>query len=183
MPHWIELGVFLRPHGIKGECCIDWYADSPSLLDAPLFLQQGQRPPRPLRLRAWRMHKGRPLLLPDGVDDRTAAEGLRGARILIDRASLPETDEDEVYVEDLLGCTVFLDDGRRLGCLDQVEYPAGREVWGIRTADGREVLFPAEPCFIVGFDLGDPQGPRVTIAPPDGLLDIYLGTDTSAAED
>lgn len=180
MPRWIELGVFLRPHGIKGECCIDWYADSPSLLDAPLFLQQGQRPPRPLRLRAWRMHKGRPLVLPDGVEDRNAAELLRGARILIDRSALPETEEDEVYVEDLLGCDVLLPDGSRLGRLDHVEYPADREVWGIRTDDGREVLFPAEPCFIVGFALDDPQGPSVTIDPPDGLLDVYLGPDTPA---
>ena len=50
MPQWIHLGTLLRPHGIKGEICIEWYADSPSLLDAPLSLQVGQRPPYPVRV-------------------------------------------------------------------------------------------------------------------------------------
>ncbi|HJA79002.1 MAG TPA: ribosome maturation factor RimM [Candidatus Desulfovibrio intestinavium] len=175
MSRWIELGVLLRPHGIKGEICVDWYADSPSLLSAPLFLQQGNRPPSPVKVAAWRMHKERPLILLEGVGDRTAAENLRGARLLVDRDSLPPTADDEVYVEDLLGCAVLLPDGSRLGSLDHVEYPApDKEIWSIRTPDGKEVLFPAEDCFIMGFDLADPDAPVVTIDPPPGLLDVYL---------
>ena len=37
----IHMGTLARPHGIKGEICIDWHADSPLLLDAPLWLQNG----------------------------------------------------------------------------------------------------------------------------------------------
>lgn len=175
MPQWIHLGTLLRPHGIKGEICIEWYADSPSLLDAPLSLQVGQRPPYPVRVAGHRQHKGRPLVTLEGVPDRTAAEALRGARLLISRDDLPDPEDDEIYVEDLLGCAVLLPDGSRLGRLDHVEYPApDKEIWSIFTDDGKEVLFPAEACFIEGFDLTDPDAPSVTIAPPPGLLDIYL---------
>ena len=87
------------------------------------------------------------------------------------RESLPEPEEDEAYVEDLLGCDVLLPDGRRLGRLDHVEYPADQEIWVIAAQDEREILFPAQPCFIVGFDL---DAPSVTIDPPEGLLEIYL---------
>ena len=125
MARRIHMGTLARPHGIKGEICVDWYADSPSLLDGPFWLQAGDAPPRPARARSWRM----------------------------------------------------LPDGSRLGVLDHVEYPAGLEVWSIVTDDGKEVLFPAEASFIEGFDL---EGECIHIAPPEGLLDIYLGGDEQA---
>ncbi len=161
----IHMGTLARPHGIKGEICINWHADSPLLLDAPFWVQAGSGAPRRVRALAC------PLLLLEGVADRTAAEALRGCKLLVPRASLPAPEEDEAYVEDLLGCDVLLPDGRRLGRLDHVEYPADQEIWVIVAPDGREVLFPAQPCFIVGFDL---DAPSVTIDPPQGLLEIYL---------
>ena len=179
MARRIHMGTLARPHGIKGEICVDWYADSPSLLDGPFWLQAGDAPPRPARARSWRMHKGRPLLLLEGVTDRNDIEALRGQKILVDRDLLPPVDEDEVYVEDVLGFAVILPDGSRLGVLDHVEYPAGLEVWSIVTDDGKEVLFPAEASFIEGFDL---EGECIHIAPPEGLLDIYLGGDEQAPD-
>ena len=41
------------------------------------------------RARSWRMHKGRPLLLLEGVTDRNDIEALRGQKILVDRDLLP----------------------------------------------------------------------------------------------
>lgn len=167
----IHMGTLLRPHGLKGELCLDWFADSPLSLDVPFWLQAGQAAPRPIRVVGYRWHKGRPLILLEGVGDRTAAEALRGQKLLMARSSLPPLDEDEVYVADLPGCTVFLSDGSRLGRLAHVEYPAGQEIWAIQTGDGREILFPAQPHFITGFDLAKRS---VWIDPPEGLLEIYL---------
>lgn len=173
--NWLHMGTLTRPHGIKGEFCIDWHADSPLLLDTPLWLQGGPgEEPRRVRLLSVRRHRGRPLVLLEGVADRTAAEALRGRRLLLRRDALPEPADDEAYVEDLLGCAVLLADGSRLGRLDHVEYPAGQEVWAILTDDDREVLFPARPEFILQFDR---QGPAVRIAPPEGLIDIYLSSN------
>lgn len=166
------MGTLARPHGIKGELCIDWHADSPLLLETPLWLRQGSAPPRRVRPLAVRSHKGRPLLMLEGVNDRTAAEALRGAALLVRREDLPPPAADEAYLHDLLGCAVLLPEGGRLGRLDHVEYPGGQEVWSIRTEDEREVLFPARPEYILHLD---PQIPAVTIDPPPGLLEIYLG--------
>ena len=47
----------------------------------------------------------------------------------------------------------------------------------IVTDDGKEVMFPAEASIIEGFDL---EGECIHIAPPEGLLDIYLGGDEQA---
>jgi 16S rRNA processing protein RimM len=45
-------------------------------------------------------------------------------------------------------------------------------LWSIRTPDGKEVLFPAVEEFVLDIDL---EAGSVRIAPPPGLLDLYLG--------
>jgi 16S rRNA processing protein RimM len=56
----------------------------------------------------------RPILRLEGVADRSAAEALRGAQLLVARADAPALAEDEWYAEDLEGCVVA-DGDRELG--------------------------------------------------------------------
>ncbi len=160
----ICVGAVTRPHGIRGDVCVDWYADDPSFLADEIRLDCPDG--RSLLLRALQARSLRTGLLVRfaGVDDRNAAETLRGATIWIPRDRLPELPEGEAYLDDLLGRRVVLQDGSFVGLLDHVETPAGQMIWSLR--DGRsEVLFPARPEFIVS--LGDP----VVIDPPEGLLE------------
>lgn len=62
--------------------------------------------------------------------------------------------------------------GSRLGTLEQVLFHGEQEVWVIVTPDGREVLFPAVPEFVPDIDL---DAEIIRIAPPEGLLELYLG--------
>ena len=166
------MGTLLRPHGIKGEVRVAWHADSPLPPDAPLWIARGQEPPRPARLLSCREHQGCLLASFEGITDRSAAEALRGQKLLIDRAFLPPPAEDEAYVQDLLNADVRLPDGRRLGRFERLESPAGQDIWVILTDEGKEILFPAQPCFIRGFDAG---GRTVYIDPPQGLTEVYVG--------
>ena len=50
-----------------------------------------------------------------GVVDRDAAEGLKGARILVQRRYFPVTDDDEFYWVDLIGLDVINGAGEGLG--------------------------------------------------------------------
>lgn len=47
----------------------------------------------------------------DGVGDRNAAEALKGLRLYVARAALPEADDDEFYHADLLGLKVVMAEG------------------------------------------------------------------------
>ena len=51
----------------------------------------------------------------DGVEDRSAAEALKGCRIFIPRSSFPTAADDEYYWVDLLGLDVFNREGVALG--------------------------------------------------------------------
>lgn len=104
--------------------------------------------------------------------DRTAAEFLRGQTLLIPESALPELDEDEVYLHDMLGLSVVLDaTGQKLGVLDHVLFHGEQELWSILTPEGKDILLPAVPEFVADIDL-DTEIIRIT--PPEGLLELYM---------
>lgn len=53
-----------------------------------------------------RGHESAPIVAIDGVGDRAAAEEFRGALVCLPREVLPEPDEDEYFLADLVGCIV-----------------------------------------------------------------------------
>lgn len=178
MKNFIEVGCIVKAHGIRGEICIDYNADSPDLLRDSIYLAPagpGRAVPKRYALQKVRMHQGRPLVTLEGVPDRTAAELLRGQRVFVPEDRLPELEADEIYMSDLPGLEVMTrgEDGKLspLGVLTHADIQAGQELWTITTPDGKEVLFPAADDFVESIDLDEN---RVIITPPPGLLEIYL---------
>lgn len=175
----VRIGEIVKPHGLKGEVCVACAANSPFIFDGlrEVFLAgpqdaRGESPARVL-LRSWRLHQDRPLLTLEGVGDRNASEALRGKLVFIQTSDLPPASDEDVFLHELLGCEVFLKDGARLGRIDHYLFPsAEQEIWCIVTENGREVLFPAHSQTVVDIDL---DTRRVLVAPPEGLLELYLG--------
>ena len=173
----------MKPHGIKGAIRVEYYAESPDLLEKPLMLRAGRFAPRPVRIREWSLWKDQLILTIEGVNDRTQAEQMRGQELLIDASFLPEAEDDEPYLRDLIGLAVYLENGELVGELEDVDFPAGQEMWVIRapeSAGGAEILLPAVPEFVLDIDL---SAERVVIAPPEGLLDLYLGSAAQETPD
>lgn len=166
----LRMGVVGRPHGIKGELGLDWHGEAAPKAGEAIYLQAGAAEPRLWRVSGSRWHKGRLLLSLEGVADRTEAEALKGQIALMPRSSVPPPDEGEAFVADLPGCRVLQPDGKEIGVIDHVEFPAGRMIWAIRDGAGREILFPAEPEFIEDLDMDERAA---IVSPPPGLLDIY----------
>jgi 16S rRNA processing protein RimM len=51
----------------------------------------------------------------EGLDDRTAAEGLKGVRIFVSRSAFPATPDGEYYWVDLIGLQVVNREGESMG--------------------------------------------------------------------
>ena len=61
-----------------------------------------------------------------GIEDRNAAEGIKGLELYVTRAVLPELDEDEFYYHDLIGLDVDDSEDNRIGKVIMVDnYGAG----------------------------------------------------------
>ncbi len=87
-----------------------------------------------------------------GVDDRTAAEALRGATIEVAREALPPPGERQFYQADLIGLAVWNLEGEELGVVRHfVDAPAG----ALMVVRGeREHWIPAAPRHLRSVDLG-----------------------------
>jgi 16S rRNA processing protein RimM len=83
----------------------------------------------------------RPIVRLDGVEDRTAAEALRGQPLMVARAQAPMLGEGEWWAHELEGCVVC-DGERRLGTVSGMLELPSCEVLEVRCEDGRELLVP-----------------------------------------
>jgi 16S rRNA processing protein RimM len=96
----------------------------------------------------------------EGIDDRDAAERIRGA--LLTAEPLPEPPAGEVWVHDVIGAEVVDRAGAVLGRVTSVEANPAHDLLVIDT----KVLVPM--VFVV-----DQSPGRLVVDVPDGLLDLF----------
>lgn len=155
----ILLGVIGRPHGVRGLVRVTSYADDIAAY-GPLTDAKGRR--FVLRSRGEGVAEVAELVdgVPVKVADRTAAEKLINVQLFIERAQLPEPDEDEFYLADLIGLAAFDGDGRRLGTIAAVhDYGAGASI-EIECDSAPPVLVPFTHACVPEIDL---KGGRCTV--------------------
>jgi 16S rRNA processing protein RimM len=90
------------------------------------------------------------------VDDRTAAEALRGARIFVARSSFPSAEKDEYYWVDLIGLDVVNREGLALGTVKELLSTGAQTVLVLEySQDGKpqERMIPFVSVYIDEVDL------------------------------
>jgi 16S rRNA processing protein RimM len=101
-----------------------------------------------------------------GMDDRNAAESLRGARIFVPRSSFPAAADGEYYWVDLLGLQVLNREGLDLGQVRDLMSTGPQTVLVIEAAPeaegGKSVerMIPFVSAFVDAVDL---PGKRITV--------------------
>lgn len=91
----------------------------------------------------------------EGVNDRSQAEALAGARIAIDPAQLPKLPEGEYYWRDLLGLNVVTREGMKLGTVEQMLETGANDVMVLKGERERLVPFiPGQVVLEVDLDNG-----------------------------
>ena len=107
-------------HGVRGEVKVTTFTADPMALAAYKTLMRQDGSPA-LTIASARPAKGGLVARLKGVDDRNGAEALRGLKLYISRDSLPEPDEDEFYLADLIGLSVETAEGEVLGKVKTVQ--------------------------------------------------------------
>ena len=140
--------------GIKGEVRITLYAqDSTNLKEGKVLLLERAGKTIDAAIKRLRYQKDRPVVKLDGIDDRNAAEEIRGMDVSIYASDLEELPEGEHYVRDLIGCKVIdVTDDKEVGILRDVIQNTAQSILDVETAEGRSVLIPAVEAFLRGID-------------------------------
>ena len=95
---------------------------------------------RPAKVAARRSAPRRPIVRFDLASTRDDAEALCGQLVSIDSATLPQTDPDEYFHIDLIGCEVVAGDSRIGEVVEVFEYPAN-DVLDVRDGE-QQILIP-----------------------------------------
>jgi 16S rRNA processing protein RimM len=150
----ILLGRIHGAFGVRGEVKLESFTDPPAAILGyqPWCLRDAQGRERTLGgVRARETAKGLVATFP-GIEDRDAAEALRGAEVHVERAKLPPPKPGEYYWVDLEGLRVANVDGVDLGTVSHMFSTGANDVLVAR--DGaRERMIPfVEPDYVVAVD-------------------------------
>ena len=104
-----------------------------------------------------------------GVTTREAAEALNRTKLYIDRARLPEREEEEWYHVDLIGLAAVDRDGAPIGTVVAIHNFGAGDLIEMKPADGgATVLVPFTRDTVPEVDV---EGGRLTLVPPEGLFE------------
>ncbi|MDF2981726.1 MAG: RimM [Devosia sp.] len=109
------MGRIGAAHGIKGEVRIQSFTEDPLALASygPLSTN---KPGLTIKILAARTTTNVLVARLEGINDRNAAEKLNGVELYVDRALLPDPDDDDdFYHADLIGLKARLADGSEIG--------------------------------------------------------------------
>jgi len=137
----IMVGRVAGAFGVRGEVRITSFTAEPlALVDYKTLLREDGSPG--LTLSGGRVAKGGVVARVQEVATRDEAEALRGMKLYIPRASLPEPDEDEFYVADLVGMEVRNLEGDVLGQVRSVRDFGAGDLLEVAPAAGESWWLP-----------------------------------------
>ena len=141
---FIETGIIVNTHGMRGEVKVQPWADSPDFLTAfEHFYIDGA----PVRVLSAKVHKGCVIAALEGVEDIDAAIKMKNKVIAVKKEDVP-LEEGKHFITDLIGLhAIDSDTGKELGRVADVLTRPANNVYVIKGK--REILVPAVPEFII----------------------------------
>jgi 16S rRNA processing protein RimM len=162
-PRLLLVGHVGRPHGVAGEVYVVPISDDPNRFSpGARLLHEGAGP---LVIVSSRGQGERLLVRFEGVDTRSAAEGLRGA-LFVEESDLRVLEPGEYWHHELAGCEVRDPTGSPLGRVERVVPGPAQDLLEVETPGGRR-LVPLVKEIVVEVDVA---ARRVVVDAPPGLL-------------
>ncbi len=152
-PPLVLMAHVTAAHGIRGDVTLRSYAEDPHDL-AEYKALVDETGGRRFEITALRVTAKGVVAHFKGIDDRTAAEGLRGLALHVPRSALPAAEAGAYYNVDLVGLAAFSPDGARIGTVIAVENFGGGPLLELRRAGVRETDYvPFTDAFVPVVDV------------------------------
>lgn len=173
----IAVGIIRKAHGVRGEASVEPWTDSAErfeeLTTVTLVSPDGASL-RPAAIESTRAHGERALIKFSGIETPEAVQLLHGWTIEIPEEEARSLDDDEYFIHDLIGLTLFDGQGRERGVVQEVLEGGGGLLLSVKRADGKtfELPFAADLCTEI-----DVSAKRMVVNLPEGLDDLNAVPD------
>lgn len=161
------VGIITGPHGVRGGVRIKSFTETPADIAryGPVEDEPGRRR---FDLEICGAAKGVLIARLSDVEDRNQAEALRGLRLYLARAALPQPAAEEYYHADLIGLEAVLRDGTPLGRVCAIHDFGGGDTLELARPGAPPVLVPFTRALV---PVVAPGEGRLVVDPPPGLID------------
>lgn len=169
MDEILQVGVITSTHGVKGEVKVFPTTDDVQRFKRlkEVLLDTGKEK-IVLEIEGVKFFKQFAILKFKGIDNINDVETYKSRSLYVTRANAVKLKKDEYFIADLIGVSVFNEDGTQLGQLTDVIETGANDVYVVNMLDGKEVLFPAIKECILEVDI---ENRKMTVHIMDGLLD------------
>jgi len=166
----VLVGRIGRPHGLKGHVVINPETDfaEERFVEGATLWTRSDRGDEPLVITSARVQGARPIVAFNGFDRIEDVGRLAGLELRIAEELLRPLDPGTYYQHQLIGCVVETAAGERIGVVARVDGGAAGSLLAIDGPRG-EVLIPLALDICTSVDV---ETRRITIEPPDGLLEL-----------
>lgn len=168
----ICIGAIAGVRGLKGEVRIKSFTADPDDIAAygPVSTEDGERT---YRINVTAHAKGLIIARLDGIEDRDAAEALKGTRLYVPKSVLPEPDDGDFYHADLIGLKAETKNGDTLGTVKAVHNFGAGDIIEITDESGgapgegkEDLMVPFTLGLVPEVNLSEG---RIVVAPPEVL--------------
>ena len=177
----LRVGRFLKAHGLKGAIKLELYTDSPNERFVPgavLELQVPEESPwfgKTVTVSELKWFNSSPFLFLKDVSDRTQAESLIKAILLVEQPLDVSPQEPDAWYDHQLAGLKVMRDGAEIGTLLRVEHMPAQDLLVIKTEEA-EVLLPFVKAFVPKVDI---QAGVIEVTPPGGLFEQIEEADAN----
>ena len=154
MKERLQVGVISSTHGVRGEVKVFPTTDDinrfKKLKEVILVTEKTEKV---LKITSVKFFKQFAILKFKGIDSINDIEKYKGRSLLVDRANAVKLKKDEYFIADMIGMTVYTEDGEELGNLKDVLETGANDVYIIDSLKHGEVLVPAIKQCILDVDI------------------------------
>ncbi|MGE7621856.1 ribosome maturation factor RimM [Viridibacillus sp. NPDC096237] len=168
---WYNVGKIVNTHGIRGEVRVISQTDFPEERyvvgeQIALFKKDSKKPLR-LTIASARAHKNFILLSFEGYPNINDVEDFRDGILKVSEKQLSELEDDEYYYHEIIGCTVFDEEGTEIGQVKEIFETGANDVWTLKGVNGKDQYIPVIDDVIKEIDVDEK---KIIIHVMDGLL-------------
>ena len=165
----LEIGQIVNTFGIKGEVKVKPFTDDIKRFDKLKKINIEQKnSKKEYEIENIKYHKDMVILKLKGIDQIEQAELLRNSYLKIDRNEEEPLEENTYYIVDLLGLSVYTEEGILLWILDDIYNTGSNDIYVVKDSLGKQTLLPAIQDVIKEIDI---ENQKIIVHVMKGLLD------------
>lgn len=164
----LEVGQIVNVFGIKGFVKLYPYVDNINRFDElkNVFIKNNK-----FEIEQVKYQKNMVLIKFKGIETVEQAEKLRNSIVEISRTDAIPLEEGQYFIADLIGLNVYLENGEKLGVLEDIYNTGSSDIYVVKNELGKQFLLPYIDDVIKNIDL---DNEKITVHLIKGLIEWNL---------